>query len=107
MTWSNQPQQVSAAPKMAAAASGSAYRRCPPTALTSAPEVEVVPEVGGRSRCLETAGATSPWRPGRSLSGTRVIGGNESGMGPGRLGDLDYGPRAFARARETGPPRRA
>lgn len=76
---------------MAAAASGSSSVAAPPAALKTAfaPEVEVVTKVRGWDRCLETAGALSPWRPGRSPSGTRVIGGDQPGMGPGELGGLD------------------
>lgn len=56
-------------------------------------------------------GSLSPWRLGRSLSGTRVIGGDEPGMGPEGLGGLDCGHQCFrrggrlghSRGRETGP----
>lgn len=91
------PCQVPAAPKMAAAASGPAPSAAPPPAPTSAfaPEVEVVAAVGARTRSLETAGALSPWRPGRSPSGTRVSGRNASKMGPAGLGGSERCQQCF------------
>lgn len=54
-------------------------------------------EVRRRNRCWETAGALSPWLPGRSPSGTRVTGGGKSGMSSAWLGGPYYSQKCLCR----------
>lgn len=91
-------------PKMAATPSGSPPRPPAPPKARLGPEVEVEAEVRGRCRCLETAGALSPWRPGRSPNEIRVMGGEGPRMGPGGPGWADQCRRRLRRGGRLGSP---